>query len=78
MTEDEPHWRLLVRLYETDGKKGEAVLRFFCAPSRAWLTDLVENPRKDQGALRLSGETVRVDLEPHAVISVVVQFEGCR
>ncbi len=27
---------VLVRLYETEGKKTRAALRFFCAPSAAW------------------------------------------
>jgi alpha-mannosidase len=78
MTEDQPAGRLLVRLYETEGKKAPAVLRFFCAPSRAWLVDLMENPRDEQAALALSGDTVRVEIQPHAVVTVVVQFEGCR
>jgi len=78
MPEDQPAGRLLVRLYETEGKKGPTVLRFFCAPSRAWLVDLSENPLEDQGALSVAEDTVRVEIEPHSVSTVVVQFEGCR
>jgi alpha-mannosidase len=78
MPEDQSAGRLLVRLYETEGKKGPTVLRFFCAPSRAWLADLNENQRDEQGALTLSGDTVRIEMEPHSVSTIVVQFEGCR
>ena len=78
MTEDQPSGRLLVRLYETEGRKGTAVLHFFCAPSRAWLTDLMETRRDGQGTLTVSADTVRVEMEPHTVVTVVVQFEGCR
>jgi alpha-mannosidase len=78
MTEDQPDGRLLVRLYETEGKKAPTVLRFFCSPSRAWLADLAENRKEDQRALTLNGDTVRVEMEPHSVVTVVVQFEGCR
>jgi hypothetical protein len=78
MPEEQPAGRLLVRLYETEGKKALAVLRFFCAPSRAWLVDLNESRLEEQGTLTLSGDTVRVEMEPHSVATVVVQFEGCR
>jgi alpha-mannosidase len=76
--EDEPVGKFLVRLYETEGKKTAAALRFFCAPSRAWLTDLNEKPLEDQGSLTLSGDTVHVEIEPHRIASVIVHFEGCR
>jgi len=78
MPEDQPAGRLLVRLYETEGKEGPTVLRFFCTPSRAWLADLNENRLEEQGKLSLSGDTVRVEIEPYSVMSVVIQFEGCR
>ncbi|MGO9309970.1 MAG: glycosyl hydrolase-related protein, partial [Spirochaetia bacterium] len=78
MPEEQPAGRLLVRLYETEGKKGPTALRFFCAPSRAWLVDLNENRLDEQGSLTQSGDTVRVEMEPHSVATVVVQFEGCR
>jgi alpha-mannosidase len=77
MPEEKPTGCLLVRLYDTDGKKGQTALRFFCAPSRAWLVDVNENRLEAQGSLMLSGDTVRVDIEPHSIASVVVQFEGC-
>ncbi len=78
MPEEQPTGRLLVRLYETEGKKGPTVLRFFCAPSKAWLADLNENPVEQPGTLTLSGDTVRVEMNPCSVATVVVQFEGCR
>jgi alpha-mannosidase len=78
MPEEEPSGRLLVRLYDTDGKQGQTALRFFCAPSRAWLVDVNEIRLERQGTLTLSGDTVRVEVQPHTVAAVVVQFEGCR
>jgi alpha-mannosidase len=75
MPEDGKGGRLVVRMHETDGKKTQAVLKLFCAPTGAWLADLHE--QKAKGAAAVSGDTVTVDLEPHTVATVVVQFEGC-
>jgi alpha-mannosidase len=78
MPEEQSTGRMLVRLYETEGKKGVTILRFFCSPSRAWLVDLNENPIEEQGSLHQNGNTVQVDMEPHSVVTVGVHFEGCR
>jgi alpha-mannosidase len=76
--EEEANGRLLVRLYETEGKKTTAALALFCAPVRAWLVDLNEQPIKDAPVPVLDKHTVSVTLEPCTVVTVVVQFEGCR
>jgi len=76
MPEDEAGASLLIRLYETDGKKCATSIRFFCAPSSAWLVDI--NERKTEGAVDLDGDTVRVEVGPFTVQSVVVHFDGCR
>jgi alpha-mannosidase len=78
MPEDDASGRLLVRLYETEGRKSTASLALFCAPARAWLVDLNERPIKDAPAPVLDKHTVSVTLEPHTVVTLVVQFEGCR
>jgi len=78
MPEDEEGSRLVVRLYETEGRKTSATLRFFCAPASAWVADLNENRLKDGAAAVVEGDTVTVDVEPHAIVTLVVQFEGCR
>jgi hypothetical protein len=78
MPEDEGGSRLLVRLYETDGKRTTAELRLFCAPSSAWLVDINEKAVEGPGAVSQEGDVVRVTLEPFTVQTVIVQFEGCR
>jgi alpha-mannosidase len=78
MTEDQKPRSLLLRLYETEGKKSTAVVRLFCGPSAAWLADLTERPRNARGAIQQEGDTVRVELEPYCVASLVVEFSGCR
>ncbi len=69
---------LLLRLYETEGKKSTAVVRLFCEPSKAWLADLNERPRKAGDGLTPQGDTVRVELEPYRITTLVVEFSGCR
>jgi alpha-mannosidase len=78
MPEDEEGARLLVRLYETDGKKTTAGLKFFCAPDSARRVDINESTIGEAGAVSLEGDVVRVELEPYTVQSIVVHFEGCR
>ncbi len=76
MPEEEGGGSLLVRLYETDGKKTTAELRFFCAPSSAWRVDI--NERKTDGEVILDGPTVRIEVAPFTVQTVIVHFNGCR
>lgn len=78
MPEEEGGASLLVRLYETDGKKTRAALRFFCAPAAAWLVDINENRVADTHAVSVEGDLVNVEVEPFTVQSLVVHFEGCR
>jgi alpha-mannosidase len=78
MPEQDSSGRLVVRLYETEGKKTTAALKLFCAPARATLLDLNEHPVTDAPQPRVEKETVSVELEPHTVATVAVQFEGCR
>ena len=78
MPEDEPGGRLLVRLYETEGRKTTASLKLFCAPAKAWLVDLNEQVIKDAPAPVLGKGTVSVELDPHTIATLVVQFEGCK
>jgi alpha-mannosidase len=78
IAEDVETGRLVVRLYETDGKKTTAVLRIFCKPTDAWLADLNENRLQENAGVSLNGNKVSVDLQPNTVVTLVVQFEGCR
>ena len=77
IAEEVPTGRVVVRLSEMDGKKTTAALRFFCTPSRAWRSDPNEITREEAGTA-IHGETVTVEVEPHSVTTLVVQFEGCQ
>ncbi|HET6487515.1 MAG TPA: glycoside hydrolase family 38 C-terminal domain-containing protein [Spirochaetia bacterium] len=78
MAEDSEAGGVVVRLYETDGRKGAATLRFFCAPSGAQAVDLNEKPLADGPAVSVKGSSVSVEMEPHAVTTILVRFQGCR
>jgi alpha-mannosidase len=78
MPEDEPAGRLLVRLYETEGRAARAALRLFCTPSDAWLADLNEIRMADAARPVITKDTVTVELSPYTVVTLVLQFDGCR
>ena len=59
---------LLVRLYETDGKACEAVLRCGFPVAEATLTDGLERPQA--GEVRWEGSEVRVALRPHQAVTL--------
>ena len=78
MAEDAEGGRLVVRLYETDGKETPVTLRFHCAPSGAWRADLNEHRLKEAAPVVVSGDTARFDMQPWTVATLVVQFEGSK
>jgi alpha-mannosidase len=78
MPEDDPAGRLVVRLYETEGKQQNATLHLFCTPADAWCVDLNEHKLPDAPKPVLAKDTVTVALAPYTVVTVVVQFAGCR
>jgi alpha-mannosidase len=77
IAEEVPTGRVVVRVNETDGKKTTAVIRFFCTPSRVWRSDLNELTREEAGTA-IQGDRVTVEMEPHSVATLVIQFQGCR
>ena len=77
MAEEVPTGRVVLRLNETDGKKTTAAVKFFCTPSRAWRSDVNESERDETG-VTIQGDIVSVEVEPWAVATLVVQFQGCR
>ena len=78
MPEDDGTGRLIVRLYETDGKKTLAVMKLFCSPSAAWVADIHENKVADAAQPTVHGETVSLEIEPNRIATIVIQFDGCR
>ncbi len=68
--------RLVLRLYEADGKEATAVLRFFRAPAAAWLADLNEQRIASGPVVRVDGATVSAPLAPHTVATLIVEFAG--
>jgi alpha-mannosidase len=78
MPEDGQGGRLVVRMHETDGKATQAALRLFCAPTGAWLADIIEQRLKADGSVSVAGDTVTVDMQPHAIATLVIQLESGR
>ena len=68
--------RLVLRLYEADGKEATAVLRFFRAPAAAWLADLNEQRISSGPAVRVDGAAVSAPIAPHTVATLIVEFPG--
>jgi alpha-mannosidase len=67
---------LVLRLHEADGKEATAVLRFFKAPTAAWLADLNEHRLEAGASVRIDGPAVSVAVAPHSVVTLVVEFPG--
>lgn len=78
MPEEEGSGRLVVRLYETDGRKTAAVMKLFCSPSAAWVADIHENKLAGAVPPTLKGETVSIEIEANRIATLVIQFDGCR
>lgn len=65
---------LIVRLYETEGKRGEAELSFAKPLRSAALVDIHEKPLADQSGLSVAGDRLKLTLAPFGVVSVKVEL----
>jgi len=74
MPEEPEAGTVLVRLYETEGKKGPATLSFFRAPSTAWAVDLNEHRLEAGPAVTVSGTRVTVEMNPYSVMTLRIRF----
>jgi alpha-mannosidase len=70
--------RMVVRLYETDGKQTTAVIKVSRAPSAAWLADINENRLAGAPAVRRAGGTLSVDVEAATIATLVLEFEEAK
>jgi len=61
---------VIVRLHETAGARGSAILRL-ARPAKASLVDLLERPMGP--CTKIDGSTWRVDYRPYQILSVLVQ-----
>lgn len=66
---------MLIRLYETDGSKTEAVLKFNRKPEAAYIVDINEEKTVDAGAeASIDKESVIVDILPYSIVNLVVEW----
>jgi alpha-mannosidase len=65
------HGATVVRIYEHEGKGGEAVLRLDWAPARAQAVDLVGQPASVP--LRLAGQEAHVTLRPWQIVTLKLE-----
>jgi alpha-mannosidase len=63
---------MIIRLYDANGKGSTATLDFMQDISKASVTDLNETSKK---ALKVSGNSVSVDVPAYEVITVAVEFK---
>ncbi|NLC68722.1 MAG: alpha-mannosidase [Clostridiaceae bacterium] len=82
--------RLIIRVYETDGEKTRAVVKFAGKVSRAWFTDINEKPLKDadtntvskeagkdeyDGAcVEIDNDRVIFDVDAYSIATICVEF----
>lgn len=65
---------LLVRVYETEGVKTQAVLKFARNVSKAWYVDLNENRIECDRNIHFEGTIVRFDVDAYTVASICIEF----
>lgn len=65
---------LIIRVYEAEGKKSQAVIRFATEVSRAWFVDINEKPVELCSSLSVDGNKVAFETEPYSITSICVEF----
>ena len=66
--------KMIIRVYETDGAKTRAAVKFVSKPVKAWFVDINENALEDGGKISVDGDKVVFDVEAYAVASICVEF----
>ena len=61
---------LIVRLYESQRRRGEVLLQAGFALRSAWRTDLVEG---NETALPVEGTTIQLEIKPFEIITLRLQ-----
>jgi len=65
---------LVVRVYETEGVKTLAVLKFACSVRKAWYVDLNENRIECGKDTEVEGNIIKFDVDANTVASICIEF----
>jgi alpha-mannosidase len=75
MPEDFSPGKVILRMYETEGRSTKAVLRFAQKIKRAELLDINENVIDDgETHVHVNGERVEIDISAHKVVTCCIEF----
>ena len=74
MPEDFSPGKVILRMYETEGRSTKAVLRFAQKIKRAELLDINENVIDGGETLSMNGERVEIDISAHKVVTCCIEF----
>ena len=66
--------RLVLRVYETEGEQASAAIRLPRAPKRAGFADIHERPTESDGAIAVDGETIRFEIGPNRIATIVIEI----
>ncbi|HBM80639.1 MAG TPA: alpha-mannosidase [Clostridiaceae bacterium] len=66
--------RLIMRIYETEGKNGNAVFKFYSEPKRAYFMDINENIIETDSTIEIMGEKVKFDIKPYSIANICIEF----
>jgi len=65
---------MLVRVYETDGIKTQAVLKFARSVNNAWRVDLNENRLECGINIQVEDTIVKLDVDANTIVSICIEF----
>ncbi len=63
---------VIVRLYESQRKRGQVQVRFGCAVESAWVTNLLE---ENESALSVENDSIPLNLKPYQIVTLRVRFK---
>jgi alpha-mannosidase len=63
---------VIVRLYESQRKRGQVKVQFGRAVEAAWVTNLLE---ENESALSVDGVSIPLDLKPYQIVTMRVRFK---
>jgi len=63
---------IIVRLYESQRKRGQVQVRFGCAVESAWMTNLLE---ENESVLSVEQDSIPLSLKPYQIVTLRVKFK---
>jgi alpha-mannosidase len=66
--------KIIVRLYETEGLKGEAVMQFFKKPAKAYYVDINEKQVRSDLNINVTEDKVSFEALPYSVETICIEF----